>query len=350
MHYDFLVLGQGIAGTLLSYELKKRGRRVLVVADEAAPAASKAAGGVLNPVNGKALWQTRKQEKLLPVAIHKYRELEADWQLPLLTEMPLLHFHTEERLRLYFEARSREIPELLQVLKPEDAAGWRSFFHVENGIGAVKHCYVIAARQLLQHCRMQLSREGALLEANWDWPALRLSAEGVAYKGFTASVLICCEGAAGRQNPFFGALPFTRNKGEALLVRIPGLPREFMYQHGLRLTPWRNEADVFWLGSNQVWDYEQPAPDRAWREAAVLQLKDWLKTDFEVLEHLCAERPTTAGQTIFAGAHPRHRQIALLNGLGTRGFLAGPYYAAQLARQLCGEEELEVITHKSLRC
>ncbi|HIV04190.1 MAG TPA: FAD-binding oxidoreductase, partial [Candidatus Spyradosoma merdigallinarum] len=46
---DFVVVGQGLAGTLLALELEKRGRRVLVVDDGWKTAASRAAAGVLNP-------------------------------------------------------------------------------------------------------------------------------------------------------------------------------------------------------------------------------------------------------------------------------------------------------------
>lgn len=346
MHYDCIILGQGIAGTLLYYELKKRDWHIAVVDDGNIHASSKVAGAVLNPVNGKALWQTRRQETLQAFAIAKYREIGAAWQLTLLQEMPLLHFHTEERLRLYFEERSREIPNLLQVLSLEETADWQRFFAVDHGIGRVQGSFKIAAAQLLDEARQRIKEQDLLLTERWDWADFRVSAEGVAYKGITADKLICCEGAAARYNPYFKALPFTRNKGEALLLSIPGLPQQVMYQHGIRLTPRGN--NLFWAGSNQTWSYDELSPDTAWAEDVLKQLKSWLKTEMEQTDHLFAERPTTAGQVIFAGAHPEAQGVLMLNGLGTRGFSAGPFYAAQLARQLCGEEPLTVLAHKSL--
>lgn len=346
MHYDFIILGQGIAGTLLSYELLRRGKKMLVVDNGNPHAASKVAGAVLNPVNGRALWQTRRQEIFQAAALSKYREIEAYWGLPLLTEMPILHVHTEQRLAEYFQTRSQEIPGLLQTLSTAETADWTAFFRFEHGIGRVTFAHKIAARRLLQHCRELLLANNALLTEVWDWSALTLTPEGVSYKNSTAGKLICCEGAAVRYNPYFNRLPFTRNKGEALLIHAPALPQNIIYQRGIRLTPWHEGG--FWAGSNQTWDYEDPGPDAAWRAATEKELRQWLKVPFEVTAHLFAERPTTAGQLIFAEAHPEHPQLVLFNGLGTRGFSAGPYQAAQLAAQLCGEAALPLLTHRAL--
>jgi len=346
VHFDFIIIGQGICGTLLSYELLQRGKSVLVVDDGRECVASKVAGAVLNPVNGKALWQSRRQEALLPVAINKYRELEKIWHLPLITEMPLLHFHTEEKLRVYFEERAGEIPDLLSVPSGEAAKKWQALFHYDFGTGLVQHCQVVQARALLAHARSLLQETHCLLAEKWNWEALQLLENGLAYKDHTARMLICCEGPAVRENPFFRSLPFTKNKGDALLLNIPGLPRHAMYQHGLRLVPW--EGNLFWAGSNQIWDYEAAAPDATWAAEATAQLRHWLKLPFQVVKQLFAERPTTAGQQVFLGCHPHFRQVALLNGLGTRGFSASPFYTQQLAAMLCGEAPLTAVKHKSL--
>ena len=55
---DYIVLGQGISGSFLSYYLIKAGKKVLVI-DESKPfTASKIASGVINPVTGRRVVQT----------------------------------------------------------------------------------------------------------------------------------------------------------------------------------------------------------------------------------------------------------------------------------------------------
>jgi len=49
---DYLVVGQGLAGSLLTLLLQERGRSVIVVDNDHRHAASRAAGGIINPPPG----------------------------------------------------------------------------------------------------------------------------------------------------------------------------------------------------------------------------------------------------------------------------------------------------------
>jgi len=51
MMIDFLIVGQGLAGSLLAWELIQRGCSVLVV-DKGEENASQVAAGLINPVTG----------------------------------------------------------------------------------------------------------------------------------------------------------------------------------------------------------------------------------------------------------------------------------------------------------
>ena len=49
--YDFLIIGQGIAGTILSYYLEKRGYRICVIDNLDKKAPSQIASGIYNPIS-----------------------------------------------------------------------------------------------------------------------------------------------------------------------------------------------------------------------------------------------------------------------------------------------------------
>ncbi|HRQ52567.1 MAG TPA: FAD-dependent oxidoreductase, partial [Agriterribacter sp.] len=57
---------------------------------------------------------------------------------------------------------------------------------------------------------------------------------------------------------------------------------------------------------------------------------------FTVVDHMVAERPTTAGQQFLTGIHPDMPSVVIFNGLGTKGFTCGPALARALCRQLTG--------------
>ncbi|HBA65740.1 MAG TPA: FAD-dependent oxidoreductase, partial [Methylococcaceae bacterium] len=51
MDIDFLIVGQGLAGSLLAFELIQRNAQVMVV-DDGRENASEVAAGLINPVTG----------------------------------------------------------------------------------------------------------------------------------------------------------------------------------------------------------------------------------------------------------------------------------------------------------
>ena len=57
-NYDFIIIGQGIAGSVLSWYLLERNLKFLVVNDPKKNSSSTAALGVYNPITGKKFVET----------------------------------------------------------------------------------------------------------------------------------------------------------------------------------------------------------------------------------------------------------------------------------------------------
>lgn len=73
--YDFVVVGQGLAGTLLSYFLHKNGKSVLIIDDNFKGSSSKVAAGIVNPITGKNFIKSWRIHDFLPEARRTYDEL-----------------------------------------------------------------------------------------------------------------------------------------------------------------------------------------------------------------------------------------------------------------------------------
>ena len=74
MPVEVLIVGQGLAGSLLAWQLIEHGFRVLVI-DDGAENASQVAAGLINPVSGLRLLKTADSETLLAAAHALYRQL-----------------------------------------------------------------------------------------------------------------------------------------------------------------------------------------------------------------------------------------------------------------------------------
>ena len=75
MRAEILIAGQGVAGTLLGWELEQAGVPFLIRDPGHETAATAAAAGIINPVTGRRLVKTWRFDELHPMAAAMWREL-----------------------------------------------------------------------------------------------------------------------------------------------------------------------------------------------------------------------------------------------------------------------------------
>jgi glycine/D-amino acid oxidase-like deaminating enzyme len=71
------------------------------------------------------------------------------------------------------------------------------------------------------------------------------------------------------------------------------------------------------------------------------QVRAILQVSFEVLDHRAAIRPTVKDRRPLLGRHPQFPQLALFNGLGTKGASLAPYWANHFADVLLSSAPLD---------
>lgn len=348
---DYIVLGQGIAGTFMSYELIKAGYTVMVIDLPKTNSASKIASGVINPVTGRRVVQTWKIDAILPFASLAYNSISTFLDIPsVLENVSLLDLHASEQMKDAFDKRIKEGTSAY-VHNVPDTDPWRTYFDFDFGISKIEPVVLIDLMSLLPAYRQYLRRQNILREHYFDWNYLQIKENGheVGYDDGRLQVrarqLICCEGVGVQQNPFFRGLPFRFNKGEALLVSIPGLPRGHIYKFKYSLVPF-GQSDLFWVGSTYEWTFNDDAPSGNFKKQVEAELARRLKMPFNIKTALSGIRPATEHRRPFVGAHPRYPAIGLLNGLGSKGCSLAPFFASQwisfLKQQLPFDPEVKM--------
>lgn len=335
MVVDYIIVGQGICGTFLSWNLLKEGKSVMVIDDPRPNSSTRVSSGVINPITGRKLVKTWMIDELLPFARNEYRAMEKELGAELLQECDILWFHPTPQMREAFEERFNS--DRAYVYQPEQEE-WNRYFNFNYGVGGVAPAMHIKLNPLVDIWSARLEQRGCLRREQFAADKLEYSAAGVGYDDIRASKLIFCNGSEATALQIFDLLPFARNKGEALLVEIPGLPSTHIYKHGLSIVPW--QKDIFWVGSTYEWNYKDLLPGENFRKQATTQLENWLKLPFKVVDHLAAERPATVERRPFVGLHPLHPAIGILNGMGTKGVSLAPYFARQLTRHLLYNEPI----------
>jgi glycine/D-amino acid oxidase-like deaminating enzyme len=332
MEEEVLIIGQGLAGTWLSWWLYRSGITFKIIDVPNNDSASMRAAGLINPVTGRRMVTTWMIDELIPFAFDAYREIGKFLENSVIEEVSVIDFFPSVQMLQSFQKRFEEDP--VYLIPGSDREKYAEWFQYDLGWGAIRPCLLVNVENLLIRWRAWLKKKELLIESGFDLSKLKLLNKGIEYGNIQSRHIIFCDGISSAQNPYFVKLPFALNKGEGLLVEIKGLPGDLVFKKGMSLVPYRE--NIYWLGSSYEWSFDGDQPSANFRMTAEGWLKYNLKLPYTILEHFAAIRPATLERRPFVGFHPVHPQIGILNGMGTKGCSLAPYFARQLVEKLKG--------------
>ena len=296
-----LIIGQGIAGTWLSYWFSKKGAEVVMIDEDRPNTSTRVASGVINPVTGRQVVTTWMADTLLPFAEKHYKQLGEAIGAEVIRNCGILAFPPSgQMMEAYQQKISEESPYVHHV---EEAGQFEQHFRFPFGVVHISPAYWVDLQTLLEGWQRKMRENNRLKQEVFDEGLLQVHTDGVVYKDLEADYVFYCNGMHIAQSPFWSGLPFSFNKGEALIVEIPGLPHGQIYKFGIStLVPWHDGS--WWVGSTYDNRFADDQPTAFFRHKAELFLEQTLKSPFSVLHHMAAMRPATIERRPFAGMHP----------------------------------------------
>ena len=336
---DYLLIGQGLAGTLLHHRLAVAGQRVHVLDRGHENAASAVAAGIVNPITGWRYVKSWRVGELLPEVARTYQELTDLLGEPCYFPGPIVRAIHDVKGENNWALRTADPAYQPYLAEQPDTQIFAGKLHPAHAYGQVEGGGRVAVRALVHAYRRYLRDRGALTETTFDPEQLTAEPTGVRYGDLTARRVVFCEGHRGRYNPWFGYLPFGGAKGEVLIVRIPGAGFDRLLKQRLFVVPLGE--DRYWIGSAYENDYAHERPTAAGRARLLEQLDALLTVPYEVLDHRAAVRPTVQDRRPFLGRHPGGLPLYIFNGLGTKGASLGPFFARQMAGYLDADRLLD---------
>ncbi len=329
---DYIIVGQGLAGSLLCNALLQSGARVKIFDKDHFEAASKVAAGIINPITGRRFVKSWMIETLLSHAKTIYTDLETKLKTRLLYERNVLRVFSDVKEENEWHSRNSHKDIVHFVNAMPAIAEFNNKINTGVGFGEIKHALQIDIGNLLDSYRKYLVGKNMVINTSFNYQNLKINEDEVIYGNFKARKIIFCEGAKARYNPWFEYLPFEVSKGEALIVKIPGTRFERLLKHKLMIAPIR--YDLYWVGSNYEWNPGNSNPSFKTRENMLETLTKILKVKFELVSHIAAIRPTVKDRRPFLGSHSHFSRMFIFNGLGTKGASLGPYWADRMAAHL----------------
>ena len=312
MRADVLILGQGLAGTLLAWELERAGLSFEIVDHGHATATTSAAAGIINPITGLRLAKSWRFEEYFPIAQASYQALEHELGKSLWHPMRMRRIFADKRERAAAAGPERRA-ELSAFIESADDEGWWI-----RGVARVD------LDTLLSASRERWAMKGKLRTETMD----------VERAHSDHDVVIDCRGVVGARSPLFEFVRWEASKGEVLELKIDGLDPGVILNRRIWITPVSGSTALAGATHNPgVWNTLATPEGRTSIETAVREILA-PRHPFSVTGHRVGVRVNLPSKRPVAGRHPDRRNLGIVNGLGGKGALWAPVLAQQWVNHL----------------
>ncbi len=346
--FDYIIIGQGLAGSLLAWQLLQLQQRILVIDNAEKNTASRVAAGIINPVTGLRLAKMALVESYLSEANSLYSMLEDFFTTTFFQSRKILRVFNSIDEKQQFESRLKD-PAFRPFLKTLHPAHSFSCLNDNFGSGTQLCTGYINSQLLLDKMIAFLKDNNAYLEKSIERSALTQNPDGVTIDNYRAKTIIFCEGYRASTNPWFKWLPFTPVKGEILNATVQTPLSKDIINNGNWLLPTINTDThtQFKFGATYDRDNLSRVATRQGQETLVKAIRRLIRNDakIKIQEHLVGIRPCTRDRMPFIGLHPQNPKLAIFNGFGSKGALLIPYYSSLFARHLVFAESIPKNCH-----
>jgi glycine/D-amino acid oxidase-like deaminating enzyme len=337
MLLDFLIIGQGIAGTTLAWHLLDKGAKFRIIDQEKKHTSSWAAAGLYNPVTGRQMVKTWQAENLFPYLQNFYRDIENRTGQSFLHPKPIYRpfISQEEQNDWLTKADNKAFAPFVEKVASKslfpDALHdpWGGILLKQSGYLDVP-LYLEASRNFFRQQDLYLSQAVEGID-------IQLGQDAVSLYGLRARTLIYCDGPDATQNPYFNWLPFSPVKGEILLIK-PEITHDVVFNRGIFVLPTGAYSKVGSTYDHDDLSYQTTEKGKKYLEEKIGKL---CKFRYDVVDQIAGVRPATRDRKPFIGLHPTHKPLAIFNGLGTKGVSLAPYFASQFTEHLLEQKPLE---------
>lgn len=333
---DYLIIGQGLAGSLMSFKLISSGASVMVFDAGHRGSASKVAAGIINPITGHRWNLTNNFYDFLKVATSFYAVVEDELKCDLLTPMKQSRLIKNQGQSDYFEKRLKQA-DYDGLLKASKKSLLKNTGY---DFAEVSHSYHFDTQGLLLEVSNWLNEHASLTTEAFNYTGLETHNNGVNYQNhkkdfFSARKIIFCEGYQAIHNPWLHKLPFKLAKGSVLEVTAKTTkvessnsdqPSILNWGHWL-MTDKNNKAR---LGSSYEWNDLGTKASIENEQTLLASLHKHSDIEGRVVSHKTGIRPTTKHRQPFVGELSNLKHAYCFNGLGSKGCLLAPYYVDML--------------------
>jgi len=334
---DFIIVGQGLAGSILALELLKQNKTVLVIDNADMSQCSKVAAGIYNPIVFKRLTQSWMADKTLPAMFDFFSAAEKLFDTKLIYQTQIARaFVSEQEETLW---KKKAVNELSEFVDAKIHPAKNEYEFLNSDYGFVTEAGFVDVPKFLQHTKEYLVQRNSLLNETFTYEGVIIKEDKIQYQNILCDKLIFCEGHLATQNPFFQNLKFKPAKGEVLTIYCEELKVDSIINKDFFILP-LPEPHCFKVGATYNWlDLTDDITDKA-KNILVEKINSVIPFSYKIINQQAGVRPATIDRRPFVGTHPVHKNVGVFNGFGTKSVMLAPYFAKHFCNFIFLNQEL----------
>lgn len=325
-----LIIGQGIAGSCLAWELKRRGADFTIADRPIAETASRVAAGLVNPLTGRAFRPGGGRRSVFPPFPLFTRKRNGNWEVHGGRRLPFSgSWKRRINLRYGRNARRPRSP----ALTPVPCFRGRSTGRAKDRAAYTRGSGVLHVETMVNAMRRFFSEEGRFVEAEVAPGDIQPGADGFFHWcGDSFSHIVWCTGWEAGMHPDMAP------EGQAIQGNDSGSELKDLEWHAgiLHFGHWLVHNGFFWrFGATYAWAWDAPGvPEAPAVQELMLDMVKRYSGEMNVIRARAAVRPIIRRSQPVAGPIPGLERQFVFSGLGSKGVTTSPWTAAQLAEHL----------------
>lgn len=336
---DYIIVGQGLAGSWLAYEMMQIGLSIIVLNEDKAETSSKKAAGIYNPITGRKMVKTWRADQLFPSLESKYEELEKLTGESFLHPTPIYRPFKliEDQNDWDGKVADHSYKSFLKELRVSSLG----LEHIQDELGGIiiNQSGYVDIPVMLDAIQNYLKSKGVYHSEVFDYERIEINSESVTYKDHLANKIIFCEGSLS-DNPYWN-LPFKPVRGEIIDIAC-ALQSDYIINQGVFMIP---KGDRFTIGSTYDHNNLSYEPQESGIKSLEERLKKLFSGEYQILEKRAGVRPATHDRKPYIGLHHKYKTLGIFNGFGTKGVSLTPHFAKHFVDVLQGKSEIDEEVH-----
>ena len=327
-HIDTIIVGQGLAGSILAHTLLQENKTILVLDNNPTTSSSKIATGLFNPIVFKRITPSWRADEFIPVVTSFYTKTEQIVSQKVYYPTTLLRVIASASEKIIWEKKlqSQELSPFLENTDIQTS----SIPGIESPYGYIKiKAGYIRVKEFLQTTKKFLLTSNSYREEFVEYTSIKIIDDKVYYKDYIANHIVFAEGYQAIHNPFFVDLPFQLSKGQHITIENKTLDKNYWYSIGCHVVP-HTQKDTYQVGATYSWSPLDTIPTLECTQELTKKLEQAGIHSFEIIEQEAAIRPTVKDRRPFVFLHPTMPCMAMFNGFGSKTVMLAPFFAKEL--------------------